>query len=274
MPREDVREQGDRSAFRSVMTDDRDGQERFEIDWTRAVAGSLAAVASAVLLSTLGAAGTVLGAAIGSLVVTIGSAMFAQGLSSSKRTLAGKQKAAEKVDSAQAEVLRASRVDDPAAQASHLDQADEHLADAREQLEEAIEVASPVSLRERLSRLPWGRMALTALALFVVSLLLITAFELVAGRSVSSITGGSDSGDTTIEQVGGGSGGGDQDPQDQPTGSTSPSETVEESAQPTQSASPSETPQPSPAGSTAPTASPTTTPLATPAPTSAPTTTP
>ena len=100
-------------------------------------------------------------------------------------------------------MLRASRVDDPAAQASHLEQADEHLADAREQLEEAIEVTSPVSLRERLSRLPWKRMVLTALALFVVSLVLITAFELVAGRSVSSITGGSDSGDTTIEQVGG-----------------------------------------------------------------------
>ena len=176
------------------MTENPDPQERFEIDWTRAVAGSLAAVASAVLLSTLGAAGTILGAAIGSLVVTISSAMFAQGLSSSKRTLARKQMAAEKVDSAQAEVLRASRVDDPAAQASHLDQADEHLADAREQLDEAIQMTSSVSLRERLSRLPWKRMALTALTLFVVSLVLITAFELLAGRSVSSITGGSDSG--------------------------------------------------------------------------------
>ena len=160
------------------MTENPDPQERFEIDWTRAIAGSLAAVASAVLLSTLGAAGTVLGAAIGSLVVTISSAMFAQGLSSSKRTLARKQMAAEKVDSAQAEVLRASRVDDPAAQASHLDQADEHLADAREQLDEAIEMTSSVSLRERVSRLPWKRMALTALTLFVVSLVLITAFEL------------------------------------------------------------------------------------------------
>ena len=183
--------------------------------------------------------------------------------------------AAEKVDSAQAEVLRASRVDDPAAQASHLDQADEHLADAREQLEEAIEVASPVSLRERLSRLPWERMALTALALFVVSLVLITAFELRrrAQRLVHHRRIRLRRRPPPIRSVVG-SGGGDQDPQDQPTGSTSPSETVEESAQPTQSASPSETLQPSPSGSTAPTAAPTTTPLATPAPTSAPTTTP
>jgi len=268
------------------MTDDPEAPEKIEIDWTRAIAGSMAAVASAVLLSTLGAAGTILGAAIGSLVVTIASAMFAQGLSTRqrKRRQARRQKAvASKVGSAQAEVRRATRVDDPAARDSRLEHANERLADAREELEEekaeeleeASEVTSPLSWRERFTRLRWKRVVLTALTLFVVSLLLITAFELLAGRSVSSLTGGSDSGDTTIGQVGGGnSGGGDQqDPQDQPTGSTSSSETAEESAKPTPSASPSAS-QPSPAGSTVPTGSPTTTPLLTPAPTSPPTTTP
>ena len=90
------------------MTDDPDAAEKIEIDWTRAIAGSMAAVASAVLLSTLGAAGTILGAAIGSLVVTIASAMFAQGLSTRqrKRRQARRQKAAaEKVGNAQAAVL-------------------------------------------------------------------------------------------------------------------------------------------------------------------------
>ena len=276
------------------MTDDTDAAEKIEIDWTRAIAGSMAAVASAVLLSTLGAAGTILGAAIGSLVVTIASAMFAQGLSTRqrKRRHARRQKAAaEKVGNAQAAVLSATRVDDPAAHDSRLEHANEQLADAREELEEEVEeekaeelveaseVTSPLSWRERLTRLRWQRILLTALTLFVVSLVLITAFELLAGRSVSSITGGSDSGDTTIGQVGGGnSGGGDQqDPQDQPTGSTGPSESAEESAKATPSASPSTSP-PSPAGSTAPTGSPTTTPLLTPlltpAATTPPTTTP
>jgi ABC-type multidrug transport system fused ATPase/permease subunit len=273
------------------MTGDPDAPEKIEIDWTRAIAGAMAAVASAVLLSTLGAAGTILGAAIGSLVVTIASAMFAQGLSTRqrKRRQARRHRAASsKVGSAQAEVLRAMRVDDPAARDSRLEHASEQLADAREELEEELAeenaeeleeasgVTSPLGWRERLTRLRWKRIALTALAVFVMSLVLITAFELLAGSSVSSLTGGSDSGDTTIGQVGGGnSGDGDQqDPEDQPTGSPHPSETAEESGQPTESAPPPVTASASPTAPTAPTASPTTTPLLTAGPTTAPSATP
>ena len=49
--------------------------------------------------------------------------------------------------------------------------------------------------------------------LFVVTLVVITAVELVAGRSVSSMTGGSDSGETTIEQVGGNDSGDEDQPE-------------------------------------------------------------
>src|SRR4051812_24572287 len=52
--------------------------DRIEVDWLRAIAGALAAVVSAVLLSTLGEVGTLLGAALGSLILTIGSALFAR----------------------------------------------------------------------------------------------------------------------------------------------------------------------------------------------------
>ena len=73
-----------------------------EIDWLRAAAGALAAVASAFLLSFLGAAGTIIGAALGSLIVTVSSAVFTQGLSTSKRTLEKAQSsAARKVGIAQ-----------------------------------------------------------------------------------------------------------------------------------------------------------------------------
>ena len=250
------------------MTDDPEAPEKIEIDWTRAIAGSMAAVASAVLLSTLGAAGTILGAAIGSLVVTIASAMFAQGLSTRqrKRRQARRQKAvASKVGSAQAEVRRATRVDDPAARDSRLEHANERLADAREELEEekaeeleeASEVTSPLSWRERFTRLRWKRVALTALTLFVVSLLLITAFELLAGRSVSSLTGGSDSGDTTIGQVSGHDSGSDdrKDPDNGPTGSSNPSETSEPSDEPSDSASPAQSQEPTPTDPASPAAS-------------------
>ena len=248
------------------MTDET--PEKLQIDWVRAVAGALAAVASAVLLSTLGAAGTIIGAAIGSLVVTIASTMFTQGLSTSKRKLTKAQKgAAQKVGIAQAEVLRAARTDDTEAQDSHLDHADDRLAEARAELDEAIVATTPVGWRERLSRLPWKHIGLTTLALFVVSLVVITAFELLAGRSVSSLTGGSDSGDTTIGNVGGRDSGGEdqQDPTDEPTGSTSPSEEVEPSEGPSESiAPPPESQEPSSVDSTTPTESPTPTETTTP----------
>lgn len=44
-----------------------------EVNWVQALAGSLAAMSSAVLLSTVGVAGTIIGAAIGSVVATVGS---------------------------------------------------------------------------------------------------------------------------------------------------------------------------------------------------------
>jgi len=235
------------------MTDQADAPEKVQIDWIRAVAGALAAVASAVLLSTLGAAGTIIGAAIGSLVVTVSSAMFTQGLTTSRRRLAKKQKgAAEKVGIAQAEVLRAARADDTAAHDSHLEHAEERLAEAREELDETLVATTPISWRERVSRLPWKHIGLTTLGLFVVTLVVITAFELLAGQSVSSMTGGSDSGNTTIGNVGRRDSGGDdqQDPEEQPSGSTSPSESVEPSEEPTGSPSPTESPEPSPTDST------------------------
>ena len=148
---------------------------------------------------------------------------------------------------------RASRADDTAVQESHLDHAEERLEEAQQELDESS-AAAPVRGRERFSQLPWKRVLLVTLGLFVVTLVVITALELVAGRSVSSMTGGSDSGDTTIEEVSGlGSGSDDQqDPDEDPSGPAEPSETPEPSDEPTGSAPPSDAQEPSPTGSTSP----------------------
>lgn len=168
-----------------------------EIDWVRAIAGALAAVISAVLLSTLGAAGTLLGAALGSLVVTVGSAVLAQGLTTSKETLSKAQaRALQKVGSAQADVQRANRLPEGGARRQQLDRAEERLAEANRELDAAASGRAPLS--KRLAALPWRRILLVSGALFVVAIVVITVFELLAGRSVSSITGGSDDGRTTI----------------------------------------------------------------------------
>jgi hypothetical protein len=165
------------------------------VDWARVLGGALAAVSSAVLLSTLGAVGTLVGAALGSIVVSVASSIYSQGLRRSRARMAQAQEAAlRRVGVAQAEVLRARRRTAPGATEAHLERADEQLDEARDRLETEPD-AEPERepLGQQLRRLPWRRIALLTGLMFVIAVAAITAFELVAGRSVSSYTGGTSS---------------------------------------------------------------------------------
>lgn len=191
------------------MTDD---DPKLDIDWVKTFAGALAAVSTAVLLSTLGAVGTLVGAALGSVAVTVTSQLYAQGLARSRRSLAKAQETALlKVGIAQAEVRRAGRRqgDDDAVEA-HLEMADERLGEAKADLDEAA--AGPPSLRERLVVLPWKRIAALTAATFLVVLVAIASFEALTGRSVSSYTGGSGE-DSSSTFTGGGSSSSEDDEQ-------------------------------------------------------------
>ena len=183
---------------------------KLEIDWLKTAGGAFAAVSSAFLLSTLGAAGTIIGAALGSVIVTVGGALYSQGLARSHQRLAHVQTAAmRKVGVAQAEVRRAARRqgDDEAVDA-HLAHAEERLDDAKDDLGAMADEPTGPGWRERLVLLPWKRISLIAAGLFAAAVLAITAFELVAGESVSSITGGTEGGGgPTIGRIGGGSDG-------------------------------------------------------------------
>ena len=234
---------------------------RLDIDWPKTIAGALAAVVSAVLLSTLGAAGTLVGAALGSLIVTVSSAVFAQGLATSKETLSKAQaRALQKVGVAQADVERAGHVQDPAVRADQVEQAQQRLAAANRELDDAGR-GGRGSLGDRLRALPWRRILLVSGALFVAAMVVITVFELAVGRSVSSITGGSSGGGTTIGDVSDDGGRDrrqdrDRDDEQPPEGPTSPGQgpspsdrsTPEESPTPTapttQTPSPQETTPP------------------------------
>ncbi|MCW2794232.1 MAG: hypothetical protein JWO76_3330 [Nocardioides sp.] len=232
---------------------------KIEIDWLKTVAGALAAVSSAVLLSTLGAAGTIIGAALGSVVITVGSALYSQGLARSRYRIAQAQTTAlRKVGIAQAEVRRANRSEGQDEAQSHLEHADERLGEAKGDLEDAVQEPSPVRLRDRLAELPWKRIGLLAAGLFLVAVVAISAFELVAGRTVSSYTGGGDSGGTSLTHLGGG-GGSDQHPSQDPgdDSSTSPGQDPTDGttpSPPSESTDPSDTASPSasPSGSTTP----------------------
>ena len=257
-----------------------DPSPKLDIDWLKTIAGALAAVSSAVLLSTLGAAGTIIGAALGSVIATVGGALYSQGLARSRERLAQAQSLAlRRVGIAQAEVRRANRHqgDDPAVDA-HLAHADERLGEAKADLGAIADEPPAVGWRERLVVLPWKRISLVAAGLFATAILAITAFELLAGESVSSITGGTDGdGGPTITRIGGGSDTSRDDrapsddtatpsgePSSEPSDEASP--TVEPTDEPSESPSESTTPTPSPLAPTTPaptlTVEPTTTPSA------------
>ena len=214
------------------------------IDWPATFAGAGAAVTVALLLSTLGAAGTLIGAALGSVVATVSTALYKQGIESSRRRVAEVQAAALQREAARGhrhvEATEVEGVGDDAA---------------------PDPVAAPGN---RWAALPWRRLALLAAVVFVIALVAISLIELLAGKSVSSITGGTDGKDRTSI---GGVLGGDTDDSDKPrrtpttdTATPTPTESVsptEPTTAPTSEATPTESGTPTGTPSVTDTATPT-----------------
>ena len=175
-------------------------RNRPEINWVQVSASALAAVSSAVLLSTVGVAGTIIGAAIGSLFATAGSSIYSHYLRISQERVARAQSAAlERVTRARASVSGAAvdvRRSGPRTQSlraqREVEQAGDELAHAERELHGAQAHSERPAWREVLSGLPWKRISLGAGGVFVVAMLVIVSFELLTGRAVSSYTGGSD----------------------------------------------------------------------------------
>ncbi|OIJ27325.1 hypothetical protein [Nocardioides luteus] len=202
------------------------------IDWIATTAGALAAVTSALLLSTLGAVGTLVGAAIGSVAATIGSNLYSQWLAKTHQKVTSAQALARWRSAGLAGVRSGSG---PTAE-----------PDTETAAAESGEAEPVPPWRERLRTLPWKRIALLSLAMFVVVVAVITTFELLAGRSVSSIVGDGNDGTTISGVTGGGSDKGDDGPRESP--STGPTATPDES--PSASTEPSEDAEPSEPAST------------------------
>ncbi|GGR47695.1 hypothetical protein J2S40_003867 [Nocardioides luteus] len=212
-------------------------QKPASIDWLATAAGALAAVTSAVLLSTLGAVGTLVGAAIGSVAATIGSNLYLRWL----------RKSREKVASVQA--LARWRAAGLAGVRDGATAVSESAAAAEKDAENSGDGST---WRERLAELPWKRIAIASLIMFVVVVAAITIFELLAGRSVSSFVGRGD-GSTTISDVTrGGSDSGEEKQEKDPTPApASPGESATDDPDPSQAPPESEAP-PSEGSSTEP----------------------
>ncbi len=237
-------------------------EERPGINWTQVIAGALAAVTSAVVLSTLGVAGTLIGAAVGSIAASITSNVYQRGLSASRDQLAAQAAAYSRVSQARSELDAAVlsmnqgetnaqvRVEEAGRE---LSEAEHALAEADEAqrtgANEAVAAGAPALKEPR--RWPWKQIAVYAGAAFLVAIMAVTAVELLTGRAVSDITGGTDGDRTTIPGLGGGEK--EPTPTPTPTPSETPSVTPTETPSETPAESPSETPsetaEPSPSES-------------------------
>ena len=217
-------------------------QSRLEINWVNSLGGALAAVSSAVVLSTLGTAGTLIGAAMGSLVITVGGAVYAHSLRVARARLAASRTVLVRTrGGGLAEVADAAAASD----------GDDSPAGA-----DATGAGRLDRWRQVLRELPWKRILVVSAAVFAVAMAAILAFELATGRPVSSYTGGTDSDSgTSVPGLGGGDSdaepGGEQDPVQEEPGeevpdeepTTAPAEPTPTEAEPVEPA-PTEAPVP------------------------------
>ncbi|WZH50761.1 MAG: hypothetical protein PIR53_12085 [Nocardioides alkalitolerans] len=214
-----------------------------DLDWVKLVAGALAAVSSAFLLSTLGAVGTLAGAALGSVIASVSSTLYTTSLERSRQKVLevqvplrrrpdGEDTTTLVVDTPAEEIVEPAEPVDPRSMPTIT------FAAVTDGVEPTAAASAPAaeptgtdrSVGSLLASVPWGKVALAAAGLFVAAMLVLTVIEGIVGKSASDLTGGSDGGSRTSfgQLVGGGGGAGDtdqRDPSPQPTTDGTPGTT-------------------------------------------------
>jgi hypothetical protein len=255
-----------------------DGREkpprRLEISITQLLAGSAAAVCGAWLASKIGVAGTVIGAGLVSALVTILSAVYAQGARRAREQLLARREAVRTrgqlpatyaADSPAADDAVAARDDRAGVDRAGVDRAGVDRAGVDQALTSTNPLFLPPFELEDARGYRWGRIALAALAVFVVGMVAVTGVELVVGHSFACSTAGIGcQGSTTLPIPGrthGTSKPKPASPSTRPTGSTSPSPSASTSTgstspsptgSPTVTATPSSTVSPTPSSTVSP----------------------
>jgi hypothetical protein len=141
------------------------------IDIPKTIAGALAAVCAAVIGSFLGVAGTLIGAAVASIIGSVGTEIYARSIRHGRKKL---------------ETLAPTFIKAPAAVGTP------EVAAATE--EDSPSHTAPPPRRQ----IRWARVAMIAGALFVLAMGSLTIAELVTGKSVASTVGNSTKATTTF----------------------------------------------------------------------------
>lgn len=187
---------------------------RIEISVAQVVASALAAVSSAFLLSKLGAAGTVIGAAIASVVATVGSALYVHVFRRTSEQLrdvrAQMGPNALGVPAAAHDAPLGRSMATPAAANAGADDATRVLPvfdPSTHGAEPLAETAGrePVPVPEPSRTRTWlVRSGIAAVAVFAIAMASITVVELGMGRSFASLFGNGGAGSTIGDFTDGG----------------------------------------------------------------------
>ena len=155
---------------------------------TQVAAGAGASVTSTVIASTLGTAGTLIGAALASIVSTIAAALYAHSLNKGK----------EKIGS----TVRISRLNDQEAREGTQVMTALPPVNGPKPLPEHLNPRKGKRFDIKLDRKFWTKIALAAVGMFVLVMGIITGIELLGQKPVSSIVGNTEtSRSTTIGAV-------------------------------------------------------------------------
>jgi hypothetical protein len=182
-------------------------------------ASALAAVSAAVIASLFGVAGTMIGAAVASVVTTVGVALYSESL---HRTHAGIRRAGRQL----ARLPMLGAPEDRSVGTGGMPLLPDHLNPRR----------GPARRRW----LRWSTVAATVVAVFAIAMGVVTVVELIGQQPVAALVGGSSqSGTTTIGSLSTGIGGGGKSPVTPAPSTASGSSSAGSSS--TQSASPRST---------------------------------
>ncbi len=210
----------------STETDDK--PKFFGLSLTQTLVGALAAITSALAASFLGVAGTIIGAALGSIVVTISTALFSHTLTTAKDSIRSTSLVGKQESPSQVVVREAAPAPRPVAGPDHSDR------------------PVRVIVTGRARRKPRRRLWVAMVTMFLLAVGAITGTELILGHPVSSAKKSGTSVSqfvappATTEPKPSAS----QDPTPQPSATHTATDPATEPAPPAESASPEPGPTP------------------------------
>jgi hypothetical protein len=195
------------------------------LNLTQVAAAALAAVTTAVLGSTLGAAGTLIGAAGASVITTIGTAVYQSSLERSRESIRSLTYRTRPYPGSR----QGSRTTRSHPAAAHTPPGDEQLTGSIDR------GPQPADRSRRFATLRWGAVVLGALGAFLLAMMLITSVEWASGQTVGGYGNGTTIGQVLNDQPG---------PRNPPAPPSPHSPGAPTSETPTQT--PTETPTPTP----------------------------